>query len=92
MTTVGIWTRLSLVMKVINMHAAKTHLSRLVEEVVAGADVVIAKGGRPVARLVPFAAPAIERTPGGLRGRVKIGRSFDQPLPENLATAFGVKA
>jgi prevent-host-death family protein len=78
-------------MKVINMHAAKTHLSRLVEEVVAGEDVVIAKGGRPVVRLVPFAAPAMERVPGSLRGRLKIGRSLDHPLPDDLAAAFGMK-
>jgi prevent-host-death family protein len=76
-------------MKVINMHAAKTHLSRLVEEAVAGEDVVIAKGGRPVVRLVPFTAAVADRVPGGLRGRVRIHASFDAPLPPDLAAAFG---
>jgi prevent-host-death family protein len=76
-------------MRVINMHAAKTHLSRLVEEVAAGEDVVIAKAGHPVARLVSFAAPEVERVPGALRGQVEIGRSFDAPLPAEVAAAFG---
>jgi prevent-host-death family protein len=75
-------------MKVINMHAAKTHLSRLVEEAVGGEDIVIAKGGHPVVRLVPVTAPVAPRVPGSLRGRVKIHASFDAPLPPDLASAF----
>jgi prevent-host-death family protein len=77
-------------MKVINMHAAKTHLSRLVEEAVLGEDIVIAKGGRPIVRLVPFSAPVDERVPGSLRGQVTIHPSFDASLPSDLATAFGI--
>jgi prevent-host-death family protein len=76
-------------MKVINMYAAKTHLSRLVEEAVAGEDIVIAKGGRPVVRLVPFTATTDDRVPGSLRGRITIHASFDAAMPPDLAAAFG---
>ncbi len=83
------WTRLSLVMKLVNMHAAKTHLSRIVDEAAAGEDIVLAKGGRPVVRLVPYAAPAEPRVPGALRGRITIHRDFDAALPPAVAAAFG---
>ena len=57
-------------MKTVNMHEAKTHLSRLVEEAAAGEDIVIARAGKPVVRLVAFAAPAGPRKLGLLTGRV----------------------
>lgn len=62
-------TRLGLV-KIINIQAAKTHLSRLVEEVVAGEEVILAKAGKPLVRLVPFTPPAKERVFGTLKGKI----------------------
>jgi prevent-host-death family protein len=66
----------------VNIHYAKTHLSRLIEQVEAGDSVVIANAGRPVARLVPFeAAPRPVAAPGSLAGRgFSIGPDFDAPL------------
>ena len=61
----------------VNIHEAKTHLSRLVERVEAGEEVVIARAGRPVARLVPYRARTHPRVPGIWRGRVVIGPGFD---------------
>lgn len=69
-----------------NIHEAKTHLSRLVERVEAGEEVVIARAGRPVARLVPFRARTAPRTPGAWRGRVRLGADFDAPDEALLAT------
>lgn len=70
----------------INVHEAKTHLSRLLERVANGEEVVIARSGRPVARLVPFERSP--RKPGRLKGKVRIGPDFDAPLPEEIAAAF----
>jgi prevent-host-death family protein len=75
-------------MKIVNIHEAKTHLSRLLAEVAAGEEVVIAKAGRPVARLVPVTAPRPQRVLGGDKGRVVIGDDFDAPLPEEVLTGF----
>lgn len=74
-------------MQQVNMHEAKTHLSRLVQAVAAGQEVVIAKAGKPVAKLVPFQADSVERTPGIWRGKVKIADDFDS-LPPALQAAF----
>jgi prevent-host-death family protein len=73
-------------MKMVNVHKAKTELSRLLEAVEAGEDVVIARAGVPVARLVPVRAD--ERTPGRLAGTLRIGADFDAPLPEDVADSF----
>lgn len=82
-------TKLSLVMKRVNIHEAKTHLSRLVEDVAAGEEVIIARAGKPVARLVAFDKPAQPRTPGALRGRIKIAEDFDAQLPPDIGDALG---
>jgi prevent-host-death family protein len=63
----------------VNIHEAKTHLSRLVERVEAGEEVVIARAGRPVARLVPFRARVQPRQPGAWRDQVVIAPDFDAP-------------
>jgi len=63
----------------VNIHQAKTHLSRLVERVEAGEELVIARAGRPVARLVPFRGRTTARTPGVWRGRVTMAPDFDAP-------------
>jgi prevent-host-death family protein len=75
-------------MSTLNIHAAKTHLSRLIEEVAEGEEVVIAKAGRPVARLVPIGKPSGKRTLGLLKGRLKVPRDFDASLPDEVIAAF----
>lgn len=64
----------------INIHQAKTHLSRLVEDVAGGAEVLIAKGGRPMARLVPLRRDETPRRAGLLKGKLKIADGFDHAL------------
>ncbi len=75
--------------KMVNLYEAKTHLSKLVEEVAAGAEVVIAKGGVAKARLVPIEAKARARKPALFKGRIRIRRDFDAPLPADILVAFG---
>jgi prevent-host-death family protein len=62
----------------INIHQAKTHLSRLIEDVASGNEVLIAKGGRPMARLVPLGRDNTPRRPGLLKGKLKISEDFDR--------------
>jgi prevent-host-death family protein len=73
-------------MEPVSVHEAKTHLSRLLQRVEAGEEVVIARGGDPVARIVPI-APKRPRKPGRLKGSVRLGEDFDAPLPEELWTS-----
>jgi prevent-host-death family protein len=73
-------------MKIVKVHEAKTHLSRLLEQVEAGETVIIARHGKPVARLVPMRADL--RKPGALAGKVRISDDFDDPLPEEVLAAF----
>ncbi len=71
----------------INIHEAKTHFSRLVERVEAGEEILIARAGRPVARLVPLRTRTQARQPGLWRGRVRIAPDFDQ-TDASLLDAF----
>lgn len=71
----------------VNIHDAKTHLSRLLERVEAGEEIVIGRAGKPVARLVPYRQSEQPRAPGGWQGRVRIADDFDQ-TPTNLLAAF----
>lgn len=64
------------------MHEAKTQLSKLVEEVEHGEDVVIARAGKPVARLIPYVEERKPRVPGLLKGKIWMSDDFDDPLPE----------
>lgn len=75
-------------MAVVNIHEAKTHLSRLVDEVSAGKELVIAKAGKPLARLVPIKPPKPVRKPGFLKGKIRISSDFDEPLPDEVLDAF----
>ena len=75
-------------MRIINIHEAKTHLSRLVDEVSAGEELTIAKAGKPLARLVPIKPAKRVRKPGFLKGKIRIANDFDAPLPSNLIDAF----
>ncbi len=74
--------------KVVNIHEAKTHFSRLVERAAKGEEIVIARAGRPLARLMPLAPPTRPRRPGLLKGRIRISKDFDAPLPRAIARAF----
>lgn len=76
-------------MRTVNVHEAKTHLSRLLEEVEAGQEVVIARAGRPVARLVPLQAARPPRQLGILAGRTTVPDDWDAPLPADALAAFG---
>ena len=73
-------------MPTFTMHAAKTHLSRLIERACAGEDIVIARGKDPVARLVPIERP--HRTFGALAGRLSVPDSFFEPLPDSELDAW----
>ena len=73
---------------VVNVHQAKTHLSRLLDEVAAGAEVVIAKAGRPVARLVPLEPVVRKKRFGLLKGRIDVPDDFDAPLPQGVLADF----
>lgn len=79
-------------METINIHQAKTQLSRLIERVNAGEEIVIAKAGRPVARLVPAAASTVPRMPGLMKGRIRVSKDFDAPLAGDLLDAFEGKS
>ena len=71
----------------VNVHAAKTHLSRLVERASRGEEIIIARAGRPLARLGPLTTSR-RRRPGLLKGKIRMSRNFDAPLPEAMLKAF----
>jgi prevent-host-death family protein len=72
--------------KPVSIHAAKTHLSRLIERAEAGEDVVIARGTVPVVRLVPVTRP--ERRFGAMKGKAKVTKAFFEPLPDDELAAW----
>jgi prevent-host-death family protein len=73
-------------MQQVNIHQAKTHLSKLLEEVAMGEEVVIARAGKPIAKLVPMTTkPQAKRRPGALKGKIWIAEDFDEMTPEELA-------
>ncbi len=74
-------------MEPVNVHEAKTHLSRLLERVERGEEVVIARAGRPIARLVPWRPERPARTLGLYRGQIDVAPDFDD-LPGDVAAAF----
>ena len=75
-------------MTTVNVHEAKTQLSRLLEAVEAGEEVIIARAGKPVARLVPLAADKPRRRLGLLKGRLSVPDDFDAPLPDDVLDTF----
>ena len=83
-------------MRTVNIRAAKTHLSRLVDEAAAGEEIVIAKAGKPLARLVPFVSGRepcsrrLPRTPGLMKSEIWISENFAEPLPD-WTTAPGAR-
>ncbi len=76
-------------MDTFNIYEAKTHLSQLVDRAAAGEEIVIAKAGTPVARLVPMPLPSPpKRQLGRFRDEIRIGDDFDDPLPAEIMDAF----
>lgn len=76
-------------MKLVNMHAAKTSLSELIKRALAGEEVVIARDGVPVAKLVPLDQEPPKRQYGALAGRLSVPTSFFEPLPPEELAAWG---
>jgi prevent-host-death family protein len=77
-----------MMMKQVNVHEAKTHLSRLLDEAQAGEEITIARAGKPVAKLVPIRARRQRRKLGRLDGKLEIPDNFNDPLPEDVLAAF----
>jgi prevent-host-death family protein len=75
-------------MSTINIYEAKTQLSKLVDEAAAGEDVIIARGGKPVARLTRLQPPRRTLRFGLLKGKVKVAADFDAPLPAAVLLQF----
>jgi prevent-host-death family protein len=72
----------------VNVHEAKTHLSRLLARVEGGEEVIIARAGRSIARLVPISERPDRRVPGTARGKMTIAPDFEAPLPESVLREF----
>ena len=72
----------------VNIHQAKTHLSRLVDEVCEGKELILAKAGKPLVKLVPLTKAKPKRKPGFLKGKIKIAANFDKPLPPDWLDEF----
>ncbi len=75
-------------MKTVTIHQAKTNLSRLIERACQGEEIVIARGPEPVVRLVPIADSKGRRQPGALRGKLRVGPEFFEPLPSEELAAW----
>ena len=75
-------------MRKVNIHQAKTQLSRLVDLAADGEEVIITKSGKPIARLVPYVTKGAVRWPGSMRGKIRLKKNFDAPLPKELLNAF----
>jgi prevent-host-death family protein len=73
---------------IINIHEAKTHLSRIVDDVAAGAEVVIAKAGKPMARLVPIPEAPRKKKLGLLKGKIKVPDDFNAPIEDDVIADF----
>lgn len=72
----------------INVHEAKTHFSKILDRVGNGEEIIIARAGKPVARMVPVAERPAQRVAGSAKGKVVIASDFDAPLPEPIMEAF----
>jgi prevent-host-death family protein len=74
--------------EIINIHEAKTHLSRIVDEVAAGSEVIIAKAGKPMARLMPLSGIPRAKKLGLLKGKIKVPDDFNAALSEDVIADF----
>ncbi len=75
--------------KIVTIHAAKTHLSRLIEQACAGEEIVIARGKQAVVRLVPIDVPQPRRRFGAMKGRATVTSEFFEPLPDDELERWG---
>lgn len=75
-------------MPTVNIHQAKTHLSKLIQRVELGEEITIARAGRPVARLAPVKPMVASRKPGSAKGRFKISSNFNAPMPREFQRHF----
>lgn len=76
-------------MSMVNMHEAKTHFSELIERIRMGEEIVIARNGKPIARLVPYeTGTAPRRELGSMRGQIWMADDFDAPLPPEVLAEF----
>ena len=75
-------------MSTVNIHQAKTQFSKLVDAAMRGEETIIAKAGKPAAKLVPVKSAKAARKPGFLKGKIRIASDFDAPLPDDLLDAF----
>ena len=78
-------------MRIVNIHEAKTHFSKLVDSVIHGHEILIAMAGKPVAKLCPIAKKP-ERRFGVLKGKIKIAKDFDAPLSDEVLDIFEGKS
>ena len=72
----------------VNIYEAKSKLSKLINQVIAGEEVIVAKSGKPVAKIVPFEKPTQNRKPGSAKGKLIIADDFDAPLPDDILQGF----
>jgi len=72
----------------VNVHEAKTHFSKLLTRVQTGEEIIIAKAGRPIAKLIPIPLERKPRQPGTAKGKLWIAPDFDAPLPEDVLKSF----
>ena len=75
-------------MRTVNIHEAKTHLSRLVEQVERGEEIIIARNGTPVARLVALTKDIAPRVSGSMHGQIRLTDDFNAPLPPEVLAGF----
>lgn len=73
---------------IVNIHQAKTNFSKLVDAVMHGEEVIIAKAGKPAAKLVPIVDVKPVRKPGSLKGKIKVAANFDESLPSDILDGF----
>jgi len=75
-------------MSTVNIHEAKTHLSAILKRVESGEEILIAKSGRPIARISPLTPASGKRRPGSAKGRLVVSETFMEPLPEDALKEF----
>ena len=73
---------------IVNLHEAKTHCSKLIERVRQGEEIIVAKAGKPVAKLLPIAQGAQVRVPGSARGKIIMSADFEAALPNEILDSF----
>lgn len=72
----------------VNIYEAKSKFSKLISQAMAGEEIIIAKSGKPVARLIPFEKPPQDRKPGSAKGKIIIANDFEAPLPADILEEF----